>query len=41
MHIVVALNLWGDVVVNVLFWLFCKNYHYRAPKIVSVSNCII
>ena len=24
MHIVVALNLLGNVVVNIFFWLFCK-----------------
>ena len=38
MHGVVALNLWGNVVVNMIFWLFCKSHHYETPKLVFLSN---
>ena len=37
-HIVIALNFWGDAVVHMIFWLFCKSNHQRIPKLVPVSN---
>ena len=37
MHIAVALNLWGDIVVNMIFWLILKSYPCRTPKLVVAS----
>ena len=39
MHIVVALNLRGSVVVHIfLLDFFCKNHYQRTPKLIPVSN---
>ena len=38
MSIAVALNLWGDIVVSMFFWLFLKNYHCITPKLFILSN---
>ena len=38
-YAVVALNLWGHIVVNVLFWLFFVNAAIvKEPKLVLESN---
>ena len=38
MHVVVALNLCGNVIVTMLLWFFCKVYHSKTTKLVSVSK---
>ena len=38
MHVAVALNLWGDVVVLIFFGFFFKSHHQRTPKLIPVSN---
>ena len=38
MNVEVALNLWGDVIVSMVFWFLCKKNHYITPKLVPVSN---
>ena len=38
MHVVVVLNLWGDVVASIVFWLFYKAYQCTKAKLVLVSN---
>ena len=37
-HVAVALNLWCNLVVNVILWPFCKIYCCRIPQIVFVNN---
>ena len=38
MHIAVGLNPWGDIIVYMILWHFCKSHHQRTPELVPVSN---
>ena len=38
MHSVGILNLWGNAVVNMIFWPFKKNDIYKKTKLVFLSN---
>ena len=37
MNIIIALNLWGDVIVHMV-WFFCRSYQQKRPKTVCISN---
>ena len=37
-NIVVTLNLWGDTVVHMVFWLFCKRNLQRTLKTIPGSH---
>ena len=38
MHVAVAMNLCGDVVIQIVFGSFGKINHQKAPKLVPVRN---
>ena len=38
MHIVIALNLWGSVVINMILCLFCTSCQLRTTKFIPVGN---
>ena len=38
MHIVVAFNLWGDIVLNIFFQLFWRICDYKKAKLVPISS---
>ena len=38
MHVVVALNLWGNVVVYMIIWVFGKSCAQRKVRLIPVSN---
>ena len=38
MHIVVALNFWGNAVANKGFWIFYRIYNCKRARIVPVSK---
>ena len=38
MHIVAALNLWGDIVASIVFWLFRKISSCRKAKLLLTSK---
>ena len=37
-HIVFALNLWSDIIVSMVYWLFLEFYHWKWTKLVPVTN---
>ena len=42
MHVGVTLNLWGNVVVNMFFFVFLKSLQMQRSKLVPVRNlCLL